>query len=235
MTWPSLPTDRDPDRRDFVKALYQAQLDDFGARLRELAAKEAIDSQHDWEQEKRGWELEKAELEAEHALAKIIHDARVEVSKSAVERGRSAADFVRNAAAGLITLYTAILGLSFSATKTRLPIRGVVPAVLLGLAIVFATAYVAWLKKAPSVPAPVPHASLSEYQERRLNSFTMWASSVALGRAYALHAAVLSLGLGAIFLPLPFLAVDNWISFVALGISLVLIIAIPLISTRRND
>ena len=63
------------------------------------------------------------------------------------------------------------------------------------------------------MPAPVPHSSPAEYQERRLNTFADWVSGIVLNRSYALHSAVICLGAGAVFLAMPFVSTPTWFTW----------------------
>lgn len=168
---------------------------------------------------------------------KAIHDARIELAKSAIERGRAGAEFVRNAAAGIVTLYTAILGLAFSVTKdaqaSPIDAVGIVPAIFLGVALVLATAYVALLGKEPVMPAPLPHSNFRTMQERRLSAFTNWASSLALSRVLFLHASVIALGFGVLFLPVAFLDVSSSPVGLATALALALTAIVPFLTTRE--
>lgn len=187
-----------------------------------------------WLREQQSWEMDKAAWQNEYELRKSVHDARLEVSKGAIERGRSGAEFVRNASGAIVTLYTGVLALTFAADETRLPARGIIPALFLALSVVFATSYVAWLGRAPQTMAPVPHSSLAEYQERRLNAFSRWASALALDRARSLHAAVLALGAGVLFLPTPFLAVNDDATWAVALLAMVLAVGAPFVDVRST-
>jgi hypothetical protein len=190
-----------------------------------------------WPQPPPGHELEtdflklgfQGEIDAELARGNVVHDARLEVAKATIDRGRAGAEFVRNAAAAIVTLYTGVLGVAFAATgdATPLPSRGLVPAVFLGLAIACASAYAALLTRVPAASAPVPHANLETFQERRLDAFVAWVTQIALGRVYFLHASVLMLGVGVLFLPAAFLDIASWLVFAAGGIGLVVALVTP--------
>jgi hypothetical protein len=197
MTWPD-PPEAEAEDEEFLKLLYQAKLEEESARRQTEYTNEA---------------------EAEAALNKAVHDARLEVAKAAIDRGQSGAEFVRNAAAAIVTLYTGVLGVTFATTKdeTPFPARGLAPAVFLGLALVCASAYAALLTQAPQIAAPRPHSQLPVFQERRLNAFVEWVSKIAMARVYFLHAAVISLGVGVLLLPVPFVAVADWV-VLAIGI-----------------
>jgi hypothetical protein len=206
--WPDPPADH--RQGAFWQARYQAELDAEQAERREQAAELAADAQ-------LRRDRQRSEQAAEDALNKSVHDARLDVAKTAIERGRGGAEFVRNAAAAIVTLYTGVLGVAFatSAEAEPLPARGLAPGVFLGVAIAAASAYVALLTETPRAPAPSPHSDLATFQERRLNVFIAWASDIAMGRAYFLHASVIALALGVLFLPAPFIEVADWLVLVA--------------------
>jgi hypothetical protein len=213
MSWPDLPPEADADYHDLRKTLFGGETDAAKAALRD-----PIDEAH--RVEDRGWAIEdrdRAEAAAlrsmayatEYDRAKTIHDQRVTVVMAAFERAQAGAEFVRNAAAGILAVYQAVLGLAFVAKDRPLPVSGVIGSVFLAIALVGATAYMAWLSPGtPGVP-PAPSASLKEYQDRRLNAFSAWVSSAVLARAYFMHAAVVSLFLGAVALPLPFITIKG--------------------------
>jgi hypothetical protein len=200
---------------DFLKLLYQAQLEDEASRR---AAEQT------------------SELAVEAALNQAVHNARLDVAKAAIDRGHRGAEFVRNAAAGIVTLYTGILGVTFATTEdaTPLPARGLAPAVLLGLALVFASAYAAMLPRTPEAPAPAPHSQLAIFQERRLNAFMAWVSTIAFARIYFLHASVISLGWGVLLLPAPFIDIANGVVVVIGFVALAVTLLVPLWTAHRQ-
>lgn len=222
MPWPdppNLPAIED----DLATARYQAELDDALAVDRAEEAQDAADSQ-------LHRDLRKSAQGAEDALNKAVHDARLEVAKAAIDRGLSGAEFVRNAAAAIVTLYTGLLGLTYAtgADASTLPTRGLAPAVLLGLALASATAYAALLSQTPNGIAPKPHSDLATFQERRLNAFIAWASGIAVGRAYFLHASVFALFFGVLLLPVAFVAISDPLVLVFGAGSLLLSLVAPL-------
>jgi hypothetical protein len=235
MTWPPIPDEEPAQQIDFLKIRYQGEVDEAKAQLRDKATAEGQNVNEDWELEKYSWEQEKAAWEAEYELQKSIHDARIEIAKGSIERAHNGAEFIRNAAGAIATVYTGVAGLAF-ATKDglQLPARGIIPAIFLGLALVLSAAYVAWIRRGPDSPAPVPHSSLPEYQDRRLNAFTIWVSGITLNRAYAMHAAVISLGAGVLFLPTPFINIPTWFAWGAPICVLILMLLIPWWTTRSR-
>ena len=155
-------------------------------------------------------EREKADWDAEIALHKAVHDARLEVAKAAIDRGQAAAEFVRNAAAGIVTIYSGLLGLVFGFAEgaRQLPSSGVIPGIFLGFSLASAAFYVAFLTRAPAVTAPTPSTSMRVLAERRINVFTDWVTGIALARVFWLHAAVVALSFGVLFLPAVFTSIS---------------------------
>jgi hypothetical protein len=182
------------------------------------------------------WERERAAWAAEYADSHAVHQARIDIAKDAVARAHSAAEFIRNAAAAIVTLYTGIIGISSVLDRSReglLPARGILPAVFLSGAIVGASAYVALIQRPKPFQTPKPHSSLPELQERRLSSFVDWLGDMTLKRAYALHAAVISLAMGTIFLPAPFLdGLDGYQWMSAAVVAAIITLALPYFTTR---
>jgi hypothetical protein len=237
MTWPDLPPEADPDYHELRKTLFAGQTDAAKAALRNPVDEAVRVEARAWTVDDRD-ETEAAALRsmayaAEYDRAKTIHDQRVAVVMAGFQRAQSAAEFVRNAAAGILAVYQAVLGLAFVAKDRPLPVSGVMGTVFLALAAVAATAYVAWLSAGKSVAPPAPSASLKVYQDRRLNSFSAWVSSAVLERVYFMHVAVVSLFIGAIMLPLPFIVVrgidfsDPLTATVVLVVGLLAVVLLP--------
>jgi len=133
-----------------------------------------------------------------------FYPALYEVAKGSVTRAREGAEFIEKAAAGIATVYAAILGVAFSVSDNPLPFRGVLPAVFLGLALIFAACYLAY----PGQPADTPRPS-STTPVAWFNAFADWMGHLTLYRGRFLRAALLSLLFAVIFLPTPFLAVKT--------------------------
>ena len=228
MTWPPIPSDESSEKVEFEKILYEGKVGDAAAQRRDKASAEGRNVSEEWERRKYGWELDKAERAAEYALQKSIHDARVTIAANSIDRGYKAAEFVRNVASAIATVYTGVAGLSFAVKNgIRLPARGIVPAVFLGFALVLSTAYVAWLGRASATKAPTPTSVFHEYQERRLNAFMDWTSTIALRRAYVLRSAVIALGAAVVFLPMAFIMLPGWFVWGAPIVAAVLTLAFP--------
>ncbi len=130
----------------------------------------------------------------------------IEVAKGSLDRARASADVVQKSAAAIVTLYTGILAVAFSVTANPLPFNGIFAAVLLGLAIVLSTVFVAYLPS--NTVTPKDDGSLGDPAEIA-NDFVAWMREGGSRRAYALRASVLALGCALFFLPAPFVgAVD---------------------------
>jgi hypothetical protein len=153
-------------------------------------------------------ESKKQAAEAPATPQATFYTNAYEVAKASVDRARAGAQFVETAAAAVVTLYTGALAVAFSATSNPLPLRGVMPAVYLGLAIAFAAFYLAY----PSTDvqrASLPGTASTRDPSAWFTSFTSWTRAIILRRRGALRGALFALILGVIFLPAPFLKVQT--------------------------
>jgi hypothetical protein len=146
-----------------------------------------------------------ADDDARLELQKAFVDGVVEVAKGSIDRARAGAELVQKGAAAIVTIYTAVLGVSFSVAERPLPSRGVIAPVLLGVAVVLSTVYLAYQSKPDDDvdeldEKPGSHATAIEVARR----YVIWTRSGASQRRYWLRASVVSLGLALIFLPAPF-------------------------------
>jgi len=149
----------------------------------------------------------------EDDLRSALHSAYIEVAKDSIARSLQRAQFLTTVAGTIVTLYTGLLGLVYSlATKPirPLPARGIVPAVFLGLALVFSATYVAFLRSKTRRGRPLPSGIGADIQEQRLVSFIAWVSVSIQQRAWAMRIAVICLGEGVALLPLPFISLKHW-------------------------
>jgi hypothetical protein len=99
-----------------------------------------------------------------------------------------------------------VLGLAFSVAENPLPSRGVLPALFLGAAVACSTAYLAYLSKPRSVPAPAPQSSFRAAAMARTRTFLQWAGAPVSRRSYWLRASVIALGVSLMFIPAPFVS-----------------------------
>jgi hypothetical protein len=206
----SWPTPPDPPASETKAAELQRIL--FAGKVDAEVARRAWEASEQTRRDTDTLNRDAAAWAAEYALEKSVHDARIEVAKGAIDRSHAGAEFIRNAAAAIATVYTAVLGATYGAAGKieQAPPRAIVPALFLGVSLVCAAAYVAFLTRGEKTGAPTAHDALRVYQENRVNTFVEWVALYAFRRAYALHAAVLSLAFGVAFLPVPFIEWSGW-------------------------
>jgi hypothetical protein len=221
--WPEVPAEPTDAHPTVDQALFQGKVDAAKARLdrgweqqkrtedRTRAVEDKATDQAAAEADRDADEdvsARKAAWDAEYDREKTIHDARVEITKGSLERAYNGAEFIRNASAGILAIYQALLAVRYAVDHTVLPLAGIVPAVFLATSLSAAAAYVAMIGKSRGVPAPKPDASMNVYQERRLNSFIDWVAQQVLSRSYWLHLAVIALFLGSSTIPLAFVTLQ---------------------------
>jgi hypothetical protein len=177
---------------EFKKILFQAQVDE--------AAKNRLASQPGGRVD-ADLALEKANWDAEFASRAAFEQAVISLLKDSVDRSKSRAELVEKAAASIAVIYGGILGVSFSVTEKPLPLRGLIPAFFLGLAIVLAMVYLAFLTKVRSDDTP----PIEKKPIDRLGYISGLVDGVILTRVSFLRAAVVSLGIAVFFLPLPYI------------------------------
>jgi hypothetical protein len=146
---------------------------------------------------------------AMHESHVAIETAQIDVLKASIERSRDSAKTIQTASTAIATLYTGLATLVFSVSdKSPLPLRGVLPVLFLGGAIVLSTAYLAWLGPASKVgPFPKTVDAVSVRVER-VKWFNNWISLSVLRKAWVLRLSVLYLAAGLIFLPTAFLPIN---------------------------
>lgn len=163
----------------------------------------------DGESQRKLYESKLARLQADEdarlALEKAFVDGVIEVAKGSVDRARASAETVQKSAAAIATIYTAVLGVTFSVTDRPLPSRGMVPALLLGGAIVLSTVYLAYLTRPSDDVDDVErrddaHSTLAEV----VGKYVLWTRTGTMERRHWVRASVLALGFGLLFLPAPF-------------------------------
>ncbi len=134
-----------------------------------------------------------------------FHQHAMSLAAASVDRAQSAALSVQRAAAAIALLYTGVVGLAFSVTSRPLPSRGSLSPVFLGLAVVLATAYVAYLgPNRATVSPPRPGPGLEAQALERLSVFIELTQAVVAARSRLLRSSVAALGLGLALLPAPF-------------------------------
>lgn len=187
--WPPYPQ-TSSDTKEFAQALYGAQLAAPKTRT------ETIEARY------------RSQFDVEAELFKNFHTTLRDIGKTTVTRTDSLAQLVQTASAAIVTLYTGVLGFVFVAGGTALPLRALIPAIFLGLAVVLAAAYAAFLTPIPDTPyrpTSLPRQNALA-QTRAVLRFVRVRNHT---RARAIRAAVVALGLGVLFLPAPFIALGS--------------------------
>jgi hypothetical protein len=147
--------------------------------------------------------LEKAEIDADLTSRVAIQTAMIDLVKGSVDRSKAAATFVQAAAVAVSTLYTGALAFVAVGAGHTVPARGLIPVVFLGLAIAMAAGYMAFVsREAATVVSGQLAPSRRQQQMQRVADFTEWVNGSVLQRSAFLRAAVVSLGVGAVFLPI---------------------------------
>ena len=129
----------------------------------------------------------------------------LEVAKGAIDRARASADTVQKAAAAVVTLYTGVLALAFAAANNPLPDKALFAAVLLGLAILLSTAFLAYLPDPESTETEALEVATSQPLGQRLtDTFVAWTRKAAVRRAGFLRGSVVALAGAVVLIPAPF-------------------------------
>src|SRR5580765_4158084 len=115
----------------------------------------------------------KADRDAALASNQKFYEAVFDVAKGSIDRARESADFVQKGASALVAIYGAVLGVAFSVSDRPLPARGIIPAFFLGLAVVCASYFIAWLPDADA-KADEADATGETQGEKLANTFITW-------------------------------------------------------------
>lgn len=208
---------------DLLKASHQALLDE---------AKAERDAQRQMIKDAQAYD---------YTRGQALYSAHLAVAQGQIDRAQARAALVIQAASAIGTLYAAILGLDFGlgggANKAvaPLPIRGIVPAVFLGIAIFAAALYLAYLTSLGTFRDAKPSGLLSYRLIEQADDFTRWTARFVSQRLPWLHAAVICLGFGVLFLPVAFLDLADLGVLIAGGVALVLVfIMVFWLESARN-
>jgi len=145
-------------------------------------------------------------LTAEHESRVAVETAQIEVIKGTLERARDSAKTVQTAATAISGLYTGVAAL-LVVDKQALPVRGVMPMLFLGAAVVFSTLFLAWItagKRGHPFPSGVDAVGI---RVDRVDWFNGWVMLPVLSKAWMMRAAALCLAAAVVFLPAAFIPV----------------------------
>lgn len=187
--WPAYPP-TDTATKELAAALYSAELTGPKSRL------ETLESRY------------RSQFDTEAEMFKNFHTTLRDLAKASASRVDSLSQLIQTAAGAIVTLYTGVLAVVFAADGIALPLRALVPAVFLGLAIVFAAAYAAFLTPVddtPYLPTSMPRENVLAQTKAVLNFVRVRNNT----RSRAIRSAVVSLGLGVLFLPSAFISIAS--------------------------
>ncbi len=234
VSWPKPPDKPASAEADFAKAYYQAQIDEVKARYQA----EIDRTKAQWEDEiASGAERRKlaearrdAASAIEDKLLEAVHTSYLEVAKGTLDRSLQRANFVTAVSGAVGTSYAGLLALAYSAsaaTPRPLPPQGIVPAIFLGLSLLLSAFYVAYVRAGTETRQLIPTGIGGQIQERRMLEFMDYVTDSVVRRAWALRMAIVSLGVGIILIPLPFLETSSRLISILIGaVVLVLVVAI---------
>lgn len=197
-----------------AKAVFDARITAEGERLKsqyeqELeAAKGLIASEQAENDEAIAWAT--ANRQADIDNLKSFYDSMSTMAVEGIERARSAAELVQKASAAVVTLYTGTLALVFSVTDNPLPSRGILAPLFLGAAVVLSTAFVAYLGPTSGFQrGPAPAQGLEPKAFQRLNTLIRVSNGIATRRSWCLRASVVALGVGLVYIAVPFISFET--------------------------
>ncbi|HLL79281.1 MAG TPA: hypothetical protein VKT25_07270 [Ktedonobacteraceae bacterium] len=226
LEWPSpVETPTSDKKAETTKALYQAQLQVLNNR-------------------QQGYiDRDKAVRTSDYAFHQAVFQAYLDVAKGQIDRSVTRTQFLATAASAIGTVYTAVIGLSFGLGQPNhtLPGTGIVPAIFLGLALAFAVYYLTFITSQSHLlkqPDPdqkeagettIVHGPLLPVQRLfdERNRLIEWVASTVVSRVHWLHAAVISLAMGVVFLPLAFVTLPGWLIWLGVIVGL-LAVAFPI-------
>jgi hypothetical protein len=152
-------------------------------------------------------------LAFESSLYGATHGAFITVAGNAIDRSLSRAATVTAASSAVATIYTGLLTASYVSGAAP-KVQAVIPAIFLGLSVIFAATYTAFLHQKSKDVRFLDAARGEEGAQERLLGFFEWIVAAVYDRAWALRVAILSLGIGLALLPLAFVGASaGWTAF----------------------
>jgi len=118
-------------------------------------------------------------------------------------------NFVAKSAGAIGGAYTGILALTFALDVNPLPARGIIPTIFLGLAIVLATGFLAYVSGPDTTAEAHSSGTLDSRQRERRNAFIRWVGAPFVPRSFLLQASIFSLAFGVAFLPAPYVKANK--------------------------
>ena len=162
-----------------------------------------------------------------------MQDAYVTVAQGSLDRVLTRLNVVTASIGAITSVYTGLLALVYAVKPgpgRALSSAAIIPALFLGLALLLVSVYAAMLKKSYSDGPLLPTGIGAEIREIRLTAFMNWCFSGVLARSWALHAGIVSLGVGVATLPLPFVSLKGWQQVAILSVGLLLVAAAAILT-----
>lgn len=196
--------------------------------------------------------LQAAQMAAETALVKSVHDAYVTATQSSMDRALTRANVVTASAGAIATTYTGLLALVFAAEPGKgrpLSVVALVPALFLGLSLLLVVIYVAgFRKKYRRMDGFLAAGIGGSLDERRLKLFMDWSFRGIWARSWALRTGIVSLGIGVMSLPLPFVipapqvgddgavgSVSFWVALAVVVAGALLLVTYGIVAQRSDE
>lgn len=233
--WPPVPE----ELKD--KELMMAGLELYKTRLKWKFTLRNDSLERSKSEVQNNFEREKADFANEFATFQAVNQAYVDAAKDSMSRSIERASFIEKASGSLVGLYTGLLALTFAAAGSdKLGITGFAPAIFLGLAFVLAAVYIAFIVQPGWVEAEPAGDTLVSGQIARRNTYILWITEAVLRRRYFLQAAVISLGVGLVYLPAPYIEQFDEKFWELVGAGLIVTFVLPwglerLIQGRDDD
>lgn len=200
----------DGDKKDHRKSRYDNWLEAWLERWKEQwtanATQLALEETRD-----------DTRIATEQASLKAIEDAYIATAQSSLDRALTRMNVVTASVSAVIGIYTALLAYVYTTANTAtggtnqpspspLTSEALIPALFLGSSLLLVTIYAALFRSKTTVGPLLPTGVGGLVREMRLATYMKWCFAGVLARRWALHAGIVSLGLGIATLPIPFLA-----------------------------
>jgi hypothetical protein len=224
ITWPELPViTKDDPQADVKLELYKAELEKIKTDYQTGLDQEKNHQTEIQEQQKRDYANYYTQIQA-------IHTGYIEVAKGSIDRSIQRADFLEKVSAAIASVYTGVLALSFAVDKgTPLAVTGIIPAIFFGFSFFLSAVYISFVTQTPDVKMEKSDGTLTGSVESQRKSFILWNKATVMRRISFMQASIVSLGVGILLLPIPYLHFSDKTLWLLMGIGLGLIVLIPLV------
>lgn len=238
---PPLPKDIPSSETEYAKLRYaeelQAWLEEWKQQIAKSAAEAALAASREDTRLALSASRVDSALAAEVAAVRSVQDAYIATSQSSLDRALTRVNVVTASISAVTTIYTALLGLVFAAEPAKgqpFSLVAIVPALFLGLALFLVTIYAALFRRSLTVGPLLPTGIGGQIAELRLVTFMRWCFAGVLARSWALHAGIVSFGIGIATLPLPFVHLSGPQQVAILAIGMLLVVATATVNWWKN-